>query len=95
MLQMWKEKSGSEATYQVMYDALCHKFVARRDLAEKICWQDSPVSHEVSSFSWFQISVSCIYLIRGALSINNNLLRQVAWFKYYRTTVIIRYYDMI
>ena len=77
MLKTWKEIFGSAATYWQMYRALCEK-----DLAEQICCQDSPVSREVSSFSWFQISVSCIYLIRGALSINTNLLKQVAWFKY-------------
>ena len=66
MLKKWKEKVGSGATYWEMYVGLCHEYVTRRDLAEEICCQDSPVSHEVSSFSWFQISVSYIYLIRGA-----------------------------
>jgi len=79
MLKTWKEKSGSEAFYFKMYFALCHEYVTRRDLAVEICCRGS---REVSSFSWFQISVSCIYLIRGALSINTNLLKLVVWFKY-------------
>jgi len=37
MLQAWKCKEGSHATYQVLYEALCHDFVGRRDLAEEIC----------------------------------------------------------
>jgi len=37
MLETWKENYGSEATYRVMYDALCHKNVKRKGLAEEIC----------------------------------------------------------
>ena len=37
MLQRWKEKNGSEATYRVLHDALCHEFVNRKDLAEEFC----------------------------------------------------------
>lgn len=37
MLMEWKESRGSDATYQVLYQALCHERVNRRDLAEKIC----------------------------------------------------------
>ena len=37
MLTAWKEREGSAATYQVLYEALCHEFVNRRDLAEEIC----------------------------------------------------------
>ncbi len=39
MLLCWKNKNGSDATYRVLYVALCHEFVSRRDLAEKICFQ--------------------------------------------------------
>ena len=37
MLEKWKSKEGSGATYRVLYKALCHDFVGHRDLAEKIC----------------------------------------------------------
>ena len=37
MLFRWKQKQGREATYSVLYDALCHKLVGRRDLAEEFC----------------------------------------------------------
>ena len=36
MLRHWKEKDGSAATYTVLHDALCHKFVNRADLAERL-----------------------------------------------------------
>lgn len=37
MLQGWKEKTRSEATYSFLYEALVHKFVARKDLANEFC----------------------------------------------------------
>lgn len=37
MLIRWKEDNTSKATYKVMYNALCHNFVRRRDLAEEFC----------------------------------------------------------
>ena len=38
MLRRWKEKNGpSGATYKVLYDALCHSFVDRKDLAVQFC----------------------------------------------------------
>lgn len=37
MLTEWSESRGSDATYLVLYQALCHKCVNRRDLAEEIC----------------------------------------------------------
>ena len=38
MLCRWKEKSGlSGATYKVLYEALCHKYVDRKDLARQFC----------------------------------------------------------
>lgn len=37
MLLGWKEDNSSGATYKVMYNALCHNFVKRRDLAEEFC----------------------------------------------------------
>ena len=37
MLEKWKSKEGSDATYRVLYKALCHDLVGRRNLAEEIC----------------------------------------------------------
>lgn len=38
MLLHWKQRDGLTATYQVLSDALCHKLVNRRDLAEEFCY---------------------------------------------------------
>ena len=40
MLIAWKEREGSAATYQVLHQALCNKYVGRRELAEKICCRE-------------------------------------------------------
>ena len=37
MLYAWKRRDGSDASYKVLYDALCHPLVNRRDLAERFC----------------------------------------------------------
>ena len=37
MLMAWKEKVGSEATYKVLYDTLCHELVECKHLAERYC----------------------------------------------------------
>ena len=37
MLKKWKQKNASEATYRCLYDALCHKLMNRKDLAEEFC----------------------------------------------------------
>ena len=37
MLLKWKAAKGSDATFQVLHEALCHHLVKRRDLAEKYC----------------------------------------------------------
>ncbi len=37
MLLHWKLRDGSAATYQVLYDSLCHALVGRYDLAERFC----------------------------------------------------------
>ena len=39
ILLHWKERDDSAATYTVLRDALCHEFVNRTDLAEKLCRQ--------------------------------------------------------
>ena len=37
MLLRWKSRDGKHATYQVLYDALDHKLVKEKRLAEEIC----------------------------------------------------------
>lgn len=37
MLIAWKRREGSDATYQVLSDGLCHKLVGLKELAEKFC----------------------------------------------------------
>jgi len=37
MLKAWKEREGSAGSYCVLYEALCHRFVGKRDLAEELC----------------------------------------------------------
>ncbi|XP_068735893.1 death domain-containing ATP nucleosidase-like isoform X3 [Montipora capricornis] len=37
MLRKWKTREGDSATYEVLYDELCHDHVGRKDLAQKIC----------------------------------------------------------
>lgn len=37
MLLHWREREGPAATYQVLYDALCHKLVNKRLLADEFC----------------------------------------------------------
>lgn len=37
MLLAWKQREGSKATYEVLYNALCHKFVQCSLLAQKFC----------------------------------------------------------
>lgn len=38
MLEHWREKNGSAATYLVLSAALCDKYVGHLDLAQKICF---------------------------------------------------------
>lgn len=37
MLLAWKRKEASDATYRVLYDALCHKLVQCKSLAQRFC----------------------------------------------------------
>ena len=37
MLLSWKRREGAAATYRVLHDALCHPYVNRKDLANKLC----------------------------------------------------------
>ena len=40
MLLSWKQREGADATFQVLYDALCHRLVACKRVAEEICCQN-------------------------------------------------------
>ena len=43
MLMEWKQSNADHATYEVLFKALAHDLVGRRDLAEKYCfkgWRD-------------------------------------------------------
>ena len=42
MLVQWKQSNGSEATFHVLYDALCDDLVGRKDLAENYCCVEKP-----------------------------------------------------
>ena len=55
MLLHWKQRDGSAATYQVLHDALCHRFVNRRDLAEQ---------YRCDGYQWF---VNIFYSMEGYL----------------------------
>ena len=37
MLMDWKQSKGSDGTYQVLYDALCHNLVNCKRIAQEIC----------------------------------------------------------
>ena len=37
MLMEWKKRKHTVATYQALYDALCHELVACKALAEQFC----------------------------------------------------------
>lgn len=39
MLKHWKQKQGSGANYKSLSDALKHKLMERKDLAEKYCFK--------------------------------------------------------
>ena len=44
MLCQWKRRDGSKATYEVLYNALSHDLVQRRDLAEMFCLSNGEYS---------------------------------------------------
>ena len=48
----WKRRDASAASYGVLYDALSHDLIARRDLAEEFCIGVTPslVSTQFSQF---------------------------------------------
>ena len=49
MLCTWKRREGSKATYNVVYKALCHKYVECNGLAEKYCILESADKEESTS----------------------------------------------
>ena len=49
MLCAWKRREASSATYTELYEALCDKYVQRRDLAEKYCIRESTDKEESTS----------------------------------------------
>ena len=49
MLMRWKVREYSDATYQVLHEALCHPLVNRRDLAVEFCIDKSSFSVSTSS----------------------------------------------
>lgn len=49
MLCAWKRREGSKATYNVVYKALCHKYVECNGLAEKYCIRESADKEESTS----------------------------------------------
>ena len=40
MLLRWKRTKALGATFQVLHDALCHRLVNRKDLAQEFCLKD-------------------------------------------------------
>ena len=49
MLCAWKRREASSATYEVLYKALCHEYVGRKDLAVKYCIRESTDKEESTS----------------------------------------------
>ena len=49
MLCTWKRREFSSATYEVLYKALCHEYVGRKDLAVKYCSRESTDKEESAS----------------------------------------------
>ena len=55
MLRKWKETHHLDATYQILYNALCHTFVKRKDLAEEfVPTTHPPTSTEIISAYYFR-----------------------------------------
>lgn len=49
MLGAWQNRDGSSATYEKLYEALCHEYVGRKKLAEKYCIRKSTDKEECTS----------------------------------------------
>ena len=41
MLLAWKQRNGATATYRVLHEALCHRYINRKDLAYTFCFDAS------------------------------------------------------
>ena len=52
MLCAWKRREASSATYEVLYKALHHEYVSRKDLAVKYCIRKSTDKEESISERW-------------------------------------------
>ena len=50
MLQKWKQRLGSKATYQVLFHALCDELVSRKDLAETFCVSNNHAAESGACF---------------------------------------------
>ena len=62
MLQEWKEILGRDATYQALYDALCH--VNCKGLAETFCIDNNYAAETSTSFkssAWVGIYFFCFH----------------------------------
>ena len=74
MLLHWKERDGSDATYTVLHDALCHSLVNRKDLAEQFItgnislilqFNKNKITHKYSAkFSDTILFGHCIFYVR-------------------------------
>ena len=53
MLDTWKQKLGSEATYLVLFHALCDELVNRKDLAETFCVSNNHAAESGDCFVSF------------------------------------------
>ena len=65
MLQEWKERRGRNATYQALYDALCHEYVKFEGLAETFCIDNNYAAETSTSFNSSArvgIYLSCFHL---------------------------------
>ena len=65
MLKKWKQKLGSEATYQVLFHALCDELVSRKDLAETFCVSNN---HAAESGACFISSAQVGYQLHATTS---------------------------
>ena len=51
MLQEWKQRLGRNATYEALYDALCHEYVKFEGLAETFCIDNNYAAETSTSFN--------------------------------------------
>lgn len=77
MLQTWKRKNGSRATFQALGDALSHDVVSRNDLAQRYCAGRNRNSLDegidLKGLKAGEVSISAV------LSIANNFGKEWVW----------------